>query len=84
MPYYVIKVTQEKGWLSPPIVANFPNEEDAIEAVKLMMDESHKVEAKGIRSDVMAAAFGDIAEGTAMFRTDWTWHGENGDTPEPK
>lgn len=83
MPAYVIKVTQENGWLRLPVVANFPTEEDALHAVRLMVDDSDKIEIKGIRNDVMRAAFGDIPEGVAAFRADWTWRGENDDTAEP-
>ena len=83
MPYYIVKATQEKGCLRPPIVANFPSKKEAIEAVKLMLHETDQVEIKGIRDDIMRAAFGEQPEGTATFRSDWTWRGENDDKAEP-
>lgn len=83
MPNYIVKVTQKDGWLRLPIVANFPNEEEAIKAVRLMVDDTDTVEVKGIRDDTMRGAFGDIREGIAAFRADWTWRGEGDDTPEP-
>ncbi len=83
MPHYVVKVIQKDGWLRLPVVANFPDENAAVEAVRLMVDDDDQIEIKGIRSDVMTAAFGDIPEGAAVFRSDWTWRGENDDVAEP-
>ena len=83
MPSYIVKVTQSRGWLRLPVIANFPNEDEAIRAVRLMVDKDDIIEIKGIRTDVMKAAFGDIPEGSAVFRHDWTWRGENDDIAEP-
>lgn len=83
MPFYVLKVTQPHGWLRLPVIANFPTEDEAIAAVKLMVDDEDVVEVKGIRDDVMKAAFGDIPQGAAVFRSDWCWKGENDNSAEP-
>ncbi|MDO8838987.1 MAG: hypothetical protein Q7V31_08650 [Parvibaculum sp.] len=82
MPAYIVKATDENGWISPPIVANCQNANDATQLVRLMVSDVTKVEVKGIRTDVMQEAFGELPEGTAVFRSDWTW-AENGETPRP-
>jgi hypothetical protein len=78
-----VKVVDQHGWLRPPIVANFSSEEQAIDAVKLMVGDSCRVEIKAQRDDVMKAAFGEIPQGSALFRADWTWRGDDENTPEP-
>lgn len=83
MAYFIVKAVDQHGWLRPPVVANFPSEGEAIEAVKFMVGDDCTVEIKGQRDDVMKAAFGDIPEGSASFRGDWTWRGEGDNMPEP-
>ncbi len=83
MPHYLVKISRPDGWLRLPVVANFPNEAEAAEAVRLMVDEDDKVEIKGVRNETIRNAFGDVPEGSAVFRRDWTWRGENDDTLEP-
>jgi hypothetical protein len=82
MPAYIVKVTLEDGSLRPPIVANCSSEDEAIELVKLMVDAT-KIEVEGIRDDGMKAAFGDMPEGSAVFRNDWTWS-LDGEKPVPQ
>ena len=82
MPHYIIKAVDRDGWLRVPIVANFPSEQEALDAVKLAVGDDCAVEVRGQRDDVMKAAFGDVPEGAAIFRADWTWRGENDNTPE--
>lgn len=83
MGYYILKVVDQHGWLRPPVIANFPSESEAVDAVKRIVEDSCTVEIRGQRDDVMKAAFGDIPEGAAIFRADWTWRGKNDNTPEP-
>lgn len=81
MPAYLVKVTLKQGWIRPPIVASCADEEEAITLIKNMTEDDDVIEVKGIRPDVMKAAFGDLPAGTAVFRHDWTW-AEDGETPE--
>jgi hypothetical protein len=83
MPYFVVKLKQKAGWLLPPIIAHFSNDDAAREAVSVIADDDATVEVKGVRDNIMAAAFGDVPEGAFVVRPDWTWGGESEDTPEP-
>lgn len=80
MAFFILKVTTADKWIRPPIVANFSSEDEAIQAVQALVDEDCTIEIKGVRSDVMLAAFGNIPEGCASFRHDWIWDGA---TPKP-
>ena len=82
MPSYVLKVTDKDGWESPPIVANCSNEDEAVRLVRLVTGDDDTVECKGIRSNVMKVAFGNVPEGAAVFRHDWAW-ADDGKTPRP-
>jgi hypothetical protein len=62
--------------------AHSSSEDEAIELVKLMVDAT-KIEVEGIRDDGMKAAFGDMPEGSAVFRNDWTWS-LDGEKPVPQ
>lgn len=67
----------------PPIVARARNEDAAMEHVTTMFPDDCKVEARGIRPDVMRAAFGNPPDGGVVIRHDWAWRGPSDDTPEP-
>lgn len=83
MPAYVVKVTSTEGFLKPPVVANCENENEALQLVKAIADFDDQVEIRGVRPDVMLAAFGNVPAGSAQFRLDWTWAAD-GKTPEPR
>lgn len=73
MPSYLLKVSDENGWINPPVVANCENEHKAVKLVQLLVGDAVAVECKGIRPDAMRAALGEIPKGSASFRHDWTW-----------
>ena len=81
MPAFIVKVTLPDGDLLPPISAMAENEEAAIQLVRDcgIAASDNKVETKGIRDNVMAAAFGEQPEGTATIRSNWIW-----DSDRPK
>lgn len=86
MPIYVVKIMQPDGSLRVPVVANFPTENEAINAVRRMVGEDDSITARLLRDDPTLpvlgypfAAFGSVDEGVAAFRNDWTW---DGDTPK--
>jgi hypothetical protein len=83
MPAFVVKVTLKGGGLLPPISASTIDEQAAIALVQSckIADAGDKVEVKGIRGDVMKAAFGEQPDGTATIRGDWIW---DGDKPAPQ
>ena len=83
MPAFVVKVTlQGSGDLLPPITAMAADEQAAIALVRsCRVDPEDKVEAKGIRDDIMNAAFGEQTDGTIAIRGDWIW---SGDKPKSK
>lgn len=83
MPQFLVKVTDEHGWISPPFIAHTDTEEEAADAVRLVVGDHSKIEARGIRPDVMIAAFGEVAKGAVVCRPDWTWRGQGDWTPEP-
>jgi len=82
MPAFLVKVTFANGSLARPITVACKDEATAVDMVKQLsfIDQGDKVEAKGLRRDVMKAAFGDQPEGTIVTRVDWIWEG---DEPEP-
>lgn len=82
MAAYVVKVTSPEGFIKPPVVANCQDEDEAQRLVQAIADVDDKVEVKGIRSDVMQAAFGDVPAGSAQFRPNWEW-AEDGETTRP-
>ena len=82
MPFYMVKVSDAGGWLMPPVVARARSEDAALELVKAMFPDDCKVEARGIRPDVMRAAFGNVPDGAAVMRHDWKWGGPADETPE--
>ncbi len=83
MPFFVVKVTLANGDLASPITVSCRDEKIAVALVKQLafIGPDDKVEGKGIRQDVMQAAFGDQPEGSIVTRPDWVWRG---DEPSPK
>ena len=83
MPAYVVKVTLENGNLLPPLTVICANETTAVSLVRgcFIAEGASKVEANGIRDDLMKVAYGDQSEGTVSIRGDWMWSGE---TPAAK
>jgi len=79
MPAFVVKVTLKDRDLLPPITAVAPDEEAAVVLVRacLSADPLDKVECKGLRDEVMKAAFGDQPSGAIVIRRDWTWHSDS-------
>ena len=80
MPLYVIKVVEKNGRICLPAVANFPNEEDAEKAIRMIVGDEPSISVAAFRNDVAQVAFGEIKERSLVFREDWTWRGENDDT----
>jgi hypothetical protein len=78
MPAFVVKVTLKDGDLLPPISAMADDEMSAIDLVMQsgIAGPSGRVEAKGIRDDVMARAFGPQLGGTIVIRSNWGWSGD--------
>lgn len=73
MPVYLFKITNDKGWVKPPVVANCPDQAAALQLVRALGDERDTIEAKGFLPDTMKADFGDVTSGSALFRFDWIW-----------
>ena len=80
MPYYIVKVKDDAGFLLPPLVAHCASESEALQAVRSMVGEIANVEIRGKCTDLMTAAFGQTPKGTVNFREDWTW---DADRPKP-
>ena len=82
MPPYLVRVTNKRGWVKPPIVANCTDESEVIKLMQALGDEGDMVEIIGIRPLAMTRAFGDVPEGSAVFRYDWIWP-PDGNDPRP-
>ncbi|HYD04663.1 MAG TPA: hypothetical protein VEC60_03015 [Reyranella sp.] len=82
MPTFLVKVTNNRGWVKPPILTNCANEHEAARLVAAMGDEGDQVEVREAAAFAMRVAFGEIAPGSAVFRYDWIWPPEGGD-PRP-
>jgi hypothetical protein len=80
MPLYVIKVVEKNGRIRLPAVANFPNEENAEKAIRMIVGDEPSITVAAFSNDVAQVAFGEIKERSLVFREDWTWRGENDDT----
>ncbi|HEY8260100.1 MAG TPA: hypothetical protein VIG55_02725 [Methylosinus sp.] len=83
MPIFVIKIVQSDGSLRVPVVANFPTESEAIEAVRKLVGEKDVVTARNLRNDPVLPSLGapfvailSVQEGIVAFRNDWTWDGD--------
>jgi hypothetical protein len=79
MPAFIVKATLKDRDLLPPITAMASDEQTAVALVRACLGAVHdldRVEGKGLRDDVMRAAFGDQPEGTISIRNDWIWDGE--------
>jgi hypothetical protein len=78
MPTFVVKATLKDRDLLPPITATAYDEKSALALVRscLSAHDIDRIEGKGLRDDVMRAAFGDQPEGAVVIRSDWMWSGE--------
>lgn len=85
MAYFVVKVTFTDGDLAFPITVAADSEQEAVDIVRSsrLYPKEAKIESKGVRSDVMKAAFGDQPTGAIVIRYDWIWMGDN-PNPKPK
>ena len=81
MPPYLVKVTTRSGLLKPPMVVNCANEEEAKRLLQARSDDGDAIEVKGHLPADMTVAFGNVPEGSAVFRFDWIWPS---DSEEPK
>lgn len=68
--------------MKAPIVANCASEEEARKLVQAMGDDGDVIEIKGVRPATMRLAFGNVPEGSAVFRFDWIWPAD-GQDPRP-
>jgi hypothetical protein len=82
MPAYLAKITTAQGLVKPPIVTNCATEEEARRLLESRGDEGDQVEICGLVPTAMQLAFGNVAEGTAVFRYDWIWPSDGTD-PRP-
>jgi len=82
MPPFLAKVTTARGLVKPPIVANCATEQEAMRLLKAGANESDTIEIKGPMPLTMKIAFGNVPEGSAVFRYDWIWPADGKD-PKP-
>lgn len=73
MPPFLAKVTTAQGLVKPPIVANCATEQEAMRLLKAGANDSDTIEIKGPMPLTMKIAFGNVPEGSAVFRYDWIW-----------
>jgi hypothetical protein len=79
VPTFLVKVTNRRGWVKPPILTNCVDEQEAARVVAAMGEEGDQVEVREAAVFAMRAAFGEIAPGSAVFRYDWIWPPEGCD-----
>jgi hypothetical protein len=82
LPAYLVKVTTKAGLVKPPMVVNFGDEESVRRLLLENGDDGDVIEIKGPPPHAMLVAYGDVPEGSAVFRFDWIWPAEGG-TPRP-
>jgi hypothetical protein len=82
VPAYLVKITTRSGLVKPPMVVNHENEQEVIKVLREKGDDGDVIEIKGVPPYAMRMAFGDIPEGSAVFRFDWIWS-TDGDIPRP-
>ncbi len=82
MPAYLVKVTTKSGLVKPPMVVNCADQEEAKRLLTARSDEGDVIEVKGHLPADMKVAFGNVPEGSAVFRFDWIWPSD-GDEPRP-
>lgn len=82
MPSFLAKVTTAQGLVKPPIVANCATEQEAMRLLKAGANDSDTIEIKGPMPLTMKIAFGNVPEGSAVFRYDWIWPADGKD-PKP-
>jgi hypothetical protein len=80
MPLYAIKVVEKNGRIRLPAVGNFPNQENAERAIRMIVGDEPSITVAPFSNDVAQVALGEIKESSLVFREDWTWGGENDDT----
>jgi len=82
LPAYLVKVTTRSGLVKPPMVVNYANEEDVRRLLLEQGDEGDVIEIKGAPPHAMQVAYGEVPEGSAVFRFDWIWPADGG-IPRP-
>ena len=82
MPAYLVKVTTRSGLVKPPMVVNCANEQEAKRLLQARSDDGDVIEVKGHLPADMKVAFGNVPEGSAVFRFDWIWPSD-GEEPRP-
>lgn len=68
--------------MKPPMVVNCANEQEAKRLLEARSDDGDVIEVKGHLPPDMKVAFGNVPEGSAVFRFDWIWPSD-GDEPKP-
>jgi len=82
LPAYLVKITTKAGLVKPPMVVNFSDEEGVRRLLHERGDDGDVIEIKGAPPHAMRVAYGDVPEGSAVFRFDWIWPPEGGN-PRP-
>jgi hypothetical protein len=82
LPAYLVKVTTKAGLVKPPMVVNYSNEDGVRRLLTEQGSDGDVIEIKGVPPHTMRVAYGEVPEGSAVFRFDWIWPGDGGD-PRP-
>jgi hypothetical protein len=69
---YVITVVEKNGRIRLPVVGNFPNQENAERAIRMIAGDESSITVAPFSNDVAQVAFGEIKESSLVFREDWT------------
>ncbi|MBV8392720.1 MAG: hypothetical protein JOY81_06010 [Alphaproteobacteria bacterium] len=82
MPAYLVKVTTRSGLVKPPMLVNYADEDGVRRLLAEQGNDGDVIEIRGAPPHAMKVAYGDIPEGSAVFRFDWIWPTDGG-PPRP-